>query len=75
MADCETGLLESSINPWCSEHWDFSCNSGGFFCGFFVGKTFGCYLETIVSVHNVEISLIGTGLIAQADLSKRLEEI
>jgi len=36
----------------------------------FVRKTFGYKLETIVSVHNVEIGLTGTGLITQEDLSK-----
>jgi len=41
----------------------------------FVRKTFGYDLEMIVSVHNVEIGLTGTGLIAQVDLSKRFEEI
>jgi len=41
----------------------------------FVRKMFGYYLETIASVHNVEIGLTGTGLIAQVDLSKRFEEI
>jgi len=41
----------------------------------FVRKTFGYYLETIVSVPNVEIGLTGTRLIAQADLSKRFEQI
>jgi len=41
----------------------------------FVRKTFGYNLETIVSVHNVEIGLTGTGLMAQVDLSKRFEEI
>jgi len=46
-----------------------------FLSGFFVRKTFGYNLEMIVSVHNVEIGLTGTGLIAQADLRKRFEEI
>jgi len=41
----------------------------------FVRKTFGYDLEMIVSVHNVEIGLTGTGLVAEADLSKRFEEI
>jgi len=41
----------------------------------FLRKMFGYDLETIVSVHNVEIDLTGTRLIAQADLRKRFEKI